>query len=180
MALLMGDSIFKRLVALHPSLFNPHSASLCVGGYGVQELKVLTKLSEFPFNAQVVVLLVGINDIIKSRCLSRTWSIYVSFVRFLLRKGLVVFCCQLLPVANSTLSTRHQKSIDKFNFWISTLAQKPNVRVVSFSALFYDAVSKSYFKDKYCPRINNRPDYLHPNKKGLSEMCDYLISVMGV
>lgn len=82
---------------------------------------------------------------------------------------------QLLPVANR----KFQPSINKFNFWIRSLKQKKGVTVLAFQHIFDNEVTSQYFKGKYCTTIKGRPDYLHPNSRGLHEMHLALQGVLG-
>jgi len=171
MALLMGDSIFSRLLSQYRSGYHPLSEACCVSGIKVGALKALAKsLTEIPSS---VVLLVGINDLTSPHDLSNVWRVYLSLVNLLLRRGVDnVYVCPLLPVANKCLQHRCGSARSQFNFWIRGLCQKRGVSVISFDHIFFQ--ESGVKADLYCPKIKNRPDYLHPNRKGLSQMHMWL------
>lgn len=165
MALLMGDSIFSRLISRYGSQYHPLSKSCCISGAKVETLKALAKtITEWP---KVVVLLVGINNLTHPHVLAEVWKVYVSLVNLLLRRGVTkLYVCPLLPVANIYLNHKCGGDLALINFWIRGLFQKKNVTVLSFEHIFLS--SGIVNPTLYCPVIKNRPDYLHPNSKGLS------------
>lgn len=98
MALLIGDSIFARLLQNHGASYHPLSKELCVRGARVQAVKSLVKsVASLPSS---VVVLIAINNLLSPHDLSIVWQDYKSFINHLLRRGRFVFVCQLLPVAN--------------------------------------------------------------------------------
>lgn len=123
-----------------------------------------------------VILLVGINDIIKAHDLSTVWSIYVSLVNHLLRQHFAVVLVEILPVANRRFA-KYQGSIDSFNFQITSLKQKKGVTILSFKSIFQREGTRRFNKHLYCATIKGRPDYLHPNDKGLSAIHQALQNV---
>lgn len=174
MALLLGDSIFKRLLLKYGDCYHSLSTDMCVSGSTVEELRTRVKsLSVFPNR---VVLLVGINDLTRQNDITSVWSLYVALVRFLLRQGCHVFVCQLLPVANHRIRRKIEEDFKRVNFWISNLKCKSNVTVISFESLFL--VNGVFQVQRYCSVIKSRADYLHPNSAGLAIMHKYLQSIL--
>lgn len=166
MALLIGDSIFARLLVGRTSLYHPLSNSLCVRGARVSAIKELLKdMSEIPSPA---VLLIGINDLSNPHDLVCVWDKYLSIVNLLLRKGVFLYICPLLPVANNYFLKNYGSDLARFNFWIRNLRQKKNVKILSFESIF--RTNNVFNLSVYCPFIKNRVDYLHPNAKGLALM----------
>jgi len=165
MALLMGDSIFSRLVSRYGAYYHPLSASLCVSGAKTSILKALIKsLTEVPAS---VVLLIGINDLIYPHNFSEVWKSYVSVVNLLLRKGVKsLYVCPLLPVANHQVVRKWGSEIERFNFLIGGLSQKKGVSIISFKPSFL--IGGEPNRALYCPVIKTRPDYIHPNGAGLA------------
>lgn len=176
MALLIGDSIFARLLERHKQSYDPLSISLCIRGARVAELKARVK--ELPSIPSPVIMLIGINDLTSAHDLSEVWKTYVSLVRYLLRHNVELFVCPLLPLANHYLLRRCGDDIERFNFWIRSLKQKRNVTVLSFQSIFKpDLVCDPSL---YCKVIKNRPDYLHPNALGLDKMHFAIVSTLSV
>lgn len=168
MALLLGDSIPKRLLDQYPLSYHPLSVNFCLSGEGAQMVKAMFKSFHGKIDTKPtrVILLVGINDISKSHDLSTVWPIYLSLVNYLLRQKVHVVLIQLLPVANRRY-IKFQSKINTFNFWIRSLKQKTGVTILSFRSIFQNEVTGRYNKSLYCTTIKGRPDYLHPNSKGL-------------
>lgn len=79
MALLLGDSLLKRLLNCFPHEYHTLSSCFCLSGEGVQIIKSMVKTFHHELvasNTDVVILLIDINDIIKSYDLSIVWSLY--------------------------------------------------------------------------------------------------------
>lgn len=177
MALLIGDSIFARLYESHPSSFDPLSKHCCVRGGKVQDVKMVLKSispSVYPCSA---VLLLGINDFLHVHEFKDVWSSFASLVRYLTRHFNKIFVCELLPVANSQ-KAKLSPELARFNFHIRNLRFKPKVTIISFESIFRS--NNAFCLDMYCPRINSRPDYIHPSSKGLALMRSQLLSALCV
>lgn len=71
-------------------------------------------------------------------------------------------------MANHYILDKYGVDIARFNFWIRNLSQKKNVKILSFETIFKPG--NNFDLSLYCPFIKNRPDYLHPNTKGLTKM----------
>lgn len=170
MATLVGDSILKRVYSKYPTRFNAESKQLCVGGAGAQAIKVLVKA--MPPSGKVV-LLVGINDILRKRDLKQAWQVYSSLVRTLIRRGCTVVCCLLLPLAH-VMYSHLAPSVTQFNFWIKSLAQSPSVRLLDLYSAFLNP-DKSVNLALYCAQSSRGIDYIHPNPAGLVILRDCIL-----
>lgn len=175
MALLIGDSIFKRLFLRFPDNYHPDSIKSCIGGIKIADLKLLVKGLLPSLKSNTVMLLVGINDLVRPHEFSIVWQNYVSLVNLLVRSKVKLFLVQILPVANYKLNAKCKTSIDRFNFQLLSLQQKPGVTVVSFSSVFLDANNTPISK-LYCAKRGSFVDYLHPNVSGLRAINNVLQS----
>lgn len=166
MALLIGDSFFARMLDLYPHDYHPLSKYLCVRGARVQEIKHLVKST--PALPTDAVMLLGVNNLLSPHDLTSVWQDYVSLVRHLIRRGVNLYYCKIIPIANSQRRVVYQSDVNKFNFFISNFKCESNVTILSFDSVFLSGNSIS--TNLFCPWIRNRPDFIHPNSKGLSLM----------
>lgn len=165
MVVLLGDSILKRLYARYPSCYDPLSTKLCESGCGTQTLKALVKSVAL---GGTVVLLIGINDLLRRHAVNDVWKLYSSLVKTLARKGCIVFCGLLLPLAHPRYASL-MPNVRKLNFLIRSMARPPCVYVMDFYSLFIlpDGTPN---KDLYCATTSRGVDYVHPNAHGLKVM----------
>lgn len=174
MLTLVGDSIFRRLYRAFPSHFCAVSKDLCVSGAGTQLLKGLVKQADTLTGT--VVLLVGINDILRHRDVDTLWKLYASLVKTLIRRGCTVYCGLVLPLAHPRYDS-FAPAIKRLNFLIKSICQSPSVRCVDFHSLFLVPEVGLADQSLYCSASARGLDYIHPNSRGLRKMLNVLCTL---
>lgn len=95
---LLGDSIFKRLLTVYPSNFDLISFQFCISGIKVQELKAIVKLNREILKGKRVILMVGTNNVTSKEAFEPIKGYYRSLVRFLKRLSCDVTIVEILPI----------------------------------------------------------------------------------
>lgn len=166
--ILLGDSIFKRLLTLEPGLYDPSSSHFCVSGSSAAELKSRCVAARDILKGQEVIVLIGANDVKRKTDYSQFIVIYKSLVKLLRALKCKISVCELLPmpfygdlVSSCSLILQINKYIRSF--------EPSGIKVVHSFDVFcnIDGVIKKHLFCKYLGQ-SRRVDLIHPNKEGLS------------
>lgn len=167
--ILIGDSIFRRLLEENKELFNPVSKNTCIGGKKILEVYDLVRQHRLSIIGKDVILMVGTNDLCEKSPLVIIRQSYKVLVRYLKRLKCNITLCEVLPIPKfGQLATDHSTVLE-LNKYIRSFAPS-DVRIIHAHDHF---VSNNLIRlHLYCKSIcrKNRGqvvDLVHPNKEGL-------------
>ncbi len=166
---LLGDSIFRRLLKRNPSVFAKLSWQTAISGQTAAELhRVVVGLRE-ELRGRRVILMIGTNDCLKGQAVERTRAAIHRCVLLLRRLKCEVAICELLPIPKISKEASGCSAVLKLNEYIRSLGPS-GVRVVRIHDDFLiGGLIKLYL---YCSHLKRRCgreviDLVHPNTEGL-------------
>lgn len=165
-SVLLGDSIFKRLLAENPGLFSPLSDKFCVSGQRAADLYALIRGSREELRGRPVIILIGTNDILSNSPLDKFRLLYRSIVRYLRRLKCVITLCELLPIPKLGGEELEDGPVECINKFIRSF-EPSGIKLIHTHSVFVESgCIKSHLFCQYLGR-SRRVDLVHPNKEGL-------------
>lgn len=164
--ILLGDSIFRRLLERHRSLFHPLSSRFCVGGQTVQELFESVRDSRSVLKGRKVVVLIGTNDIVSGLSAQLLCKALRDLIRYLKRQGCSVSVCEILPIPK--LGTIVSPRINEVNRYLWSF-EPSGVKIIHTVDQFSKDLSiyVSLFEKFIVKGKRKRVDLVHPTADGL-------------
>lgn len=173
--ILLGDSIFKRMLCQESELFHKESARFCVSGQRAADLKGLCIANRELLKGQKVIVLIGTNDVTKGCTFKQFTVVFKSLVRLLRALKCEISLCELLPLPCFGNHSTDCSVVLQINKYIRSF-EPSGVRVVHSHDLFcYEGgVIKEHL---YCKFIGHtrRVDLVHPNAGGLAVLAFTLV-----
>ena len=110
---LLGDSILKRLFSEYGSCFSSSSREFCVSGQTIADLKKLIKLKRKDISSNVVVIMIGTNNILRGTPLSILKNPFRSLIRLLTRLHVPIMAFELIPFARFDLASEQNSVVQE-------------------------------------------------------------------
>ena len=167
--ILIGDSIFRRLLEENKGLFDPVSKDTCKGGTKILEVYDLVRQHRLSVTGKDVIVLVGTNDLLEKSLLMIIRQAYKVLVRYLKRLKCGITLCEILPLPKFGQLATDLSTVLELNKFIRSFAPS-GVRIVHAHDQF---VQNNVIRlHLYCKTIfrKNRGqvvDLVHPNSEGL-------------
>ncbi|KAK3909604.1 rRNA biogenesis protein RRP5 [Frankliniella fusca] len=169
--LVFGDSFALRLCkAVDPSVKGKFN--LCQGGMRINDLKhALSNISDLTLNGKGLLLLVGMNDVLKVKQEDLDGEIFSLISKVLKLNVKMLFLCTL-PILPGKLN----EPIENFNEEIRDFESvDENICVVDLEAIFVkedESTDESFYE-----KCHYNDDYdIHPNTKGFQKMAEIILS----
>lgn len=170
--ILLGDSIFKRLLAEFSSDFSVLSARTSVSGIRVAELKRVIKDVRLKLSGSTAVLLVGANDVVKGTPLKDLKLQLKSLIRYLVRIKVKLTVLEILPIPRYENKPDIVSYVLEVNKFIRSF-KSDKVRVLNTQCYF--TANDRISVELYCKYLRrDKVDLLHPNKLGLRKLRDII------
>ena len=155
---LLGDSIFRRLLERQNDLFSPLSKEFCIGGSKVSTLFGLAIESRHKLKGLKVFVLIGCNDILKNTPYEDFCKDFKRFIKLLRNLKCDIILCEVLPLPLfGRLASDCQTVID-FNKYIRSF-EPSGIKVIHVYDEFVD--DNGFIKETlYCKFLLLSPDLL--------------------
>ena len=171
---LLGDSIFRRLLSKFPGYFSGISSTFCISGQSIHELKLCIKANRNLLRKKVVVVLIGTNDLNNCVALNHINQSVKTLLRVLRNLKCEVYILETLPIARWGLSAESQTAVRKYCEFLYT-CHTLGVKVIkAFDAFFSSGEVDLSLYCNYYP--SGRVDRLHPNSEGLSLLLSLIVN----
>lgn len=163
---LLGDSIFRRLLDRNPGLFDPLSYTFCISGQRSSDLLTLLVTHRAQLKGRRVIVLIGANDLSRGQSCEALHSCLLKIVRRLRRLKCVVELSEVLPIPRLGREVSSAPSVVKINEYIRTFAPS-GLRIIKVFDLFCSSgVVQLHLYEQFIGRSRRR-DLVHPNEDGL-------------
>lgn len=164
--ILLGDSIFRRLLERHPSLFDPLSHKFCIGGQRIEKLFEGVRGSRAELKGRKVVILIGTNDILGGTSSKILCKSFRDLFRYLKRLECHIAVCEVLPIPR--LGKSVSLLVNDVNKYLRSF-EPSGVNVIHTFSHFSNALSiYEWLYEKWIYKNNRKSvDLVHPNADGL-------------
>ena len=174
--ILLGDSIFCRLLSKYPGYFSELSSIFCISGQFIHELKLKIKANRNLVRGKIVVVLIGTNDLKDRVDLNHINQSVKTLLRLLRNLGCRIYIVETLPIARWGLTAESQTSIRKYCEFLYSCHTLGVKLIKVFDTFFVNGEVDLSLYCNYYP--SGRVDRIHPNSEGLSLLLSVIVNTL--
>lgn len=163
---LFGDSIFRRLLESHKSLFDPLSLRFCISGQRIGNLIGKVRDSRTELMGRSVIVLIGTNDILDRVSVEAISKSIRDLIRYLRRQKCQISICEILPIPRLGNLATPYSVVCEVNKYIRSF-EPSGVKIIHTFNHFCTPLGIRV--SLFCQTFGNssRVDLVHPNVDGI-------------